>query len=58
MIVLPRDSDPLARYESTPLLNHRAPLLGLTITFVVSHPFFRCGVRTAVRTAVWTASYV
>lgn len=28
------NSDP-DRYETAPLLNHRAPLLGLTITFMV-----------------------
>ncbi len=39
MILLPRDpEDAAARYQTTPLLNNRAPLLGLTITFVVRQP--------------------
>ena len=50
MLILPRDpGDALARYQTSPLLNNRAPLLGLTITFVVRHPSSGC--------EVWTAPY-
>ena len=36
MLVLPRQEDPSSspRYNSVPLLNHRDPLLALTITFL------------------------
>jgi len=44
MLLLPRQAGPppapptSERYQTAPLLNHRSPLLALTITFIVSLP--------------------